>query len=160
MKLLILLQMKFENTSEFYLIILVGISGYWDALFRFKRLFSVSISLKLIFLKLKTPFLLYLVLIAIMLECFFYFRITFKIESLTFSIIGSILEYWEMLRFFTILPKKLFTTSVVPFSVFTISSFSLKLILSLTLNFSDNEGFIVFQKSLLSETFLSSKFSY
>ena len=95
-----------------------------------------------------------------MLECFFYFRITFKIESLTFSIIGSILEYWEMLRFFTILPKNLFTTSVVPFSVFTISPFSLKLILSLTLNFSDNEGFIVFQKSLLSETFLSSKFSY
>ena len=62
-----------------------------------------------------------------------------------------------MLRFFTILPKKLLKPSVVPFSVFAISPLSIKL--SLALNFSDNEGFTVFQKRLLSETFLSSKFS-
>ena len=64
-----------------------------------------------------------------------------------------------MLKFFTILTKKLLQTSAVPFSVFPISPFSIKLIFSLALNFSDSEGFTVFQKSLLSETFLSSKFS-
>ena len=64
-----------------------------------------------------------------------------------------------MLRFFTMLPKKLLKTSAVPFSVFTISPFSVKLIVSLALNFSDSEGFTFFQKSLLSETFLLSKFS-
>ena len=53
--------------------------------------------------------------------------------------------------------KKQKKTSAVPFSVFTISPFSLKLTLSLALNILDNEGFTVFQKSLLSETFLSSK---
>ena len=151
--------MKFENISEFSLIILVGISEYWDALFSFNSLISVSISLKLTSLKLKAPFLLHLVLIARMLGCFSYLRIAFKVGSLTFSIIGSKSEYWEMLRFFTILPKKLLKTSAVSFSVFTISPFSLKLILSLALNFSDSEGFTVFQKSLLSEIFPSSKFS-
>ena len=40
-----------------------------------------------------------------MVGCFSYLRITFKVASLTFSIIGSKSEYWEMLRFFTILPK-------------------------------------------------------
>ena len=46
-----------------------------------------------------------------------------------------------MLRFFTILRKKLLKTSAVPFSVFTISPFSIKRILHLALIFSDNEGF-------------------
>ena len=45
-----------------------------------------------------------------MLGCFLYLRIAFKVGSLTFSIIGSKSEYWEMLRFFTILPKKLLKT--------------------------------------------------
>ena len=51
-----------------------------------------------------------------------------------------------MLRFFTILPKKLLKISAVPFSVFAIAPFSLKLILSLALNLSDSEGFTIFQK--------------
>ena len=90
---------------------------------------------------------------------FFYLRIGFKVGSLTFSIEGSTSEYWEMLRFLTILPNKLLKTSAVPFSVFTILSFSIKLILSMALNFLDSEGFTVFQTILLSETFLSSKVS-
>ena len=53
MELLILSQMKFENISEFSLIILVGISEYCDALFSFNSLISISISLKLTSLKLK-----------------------------------------------------------------------------------------------------------
>ena len=97
--------MKFENTPEFSLIILVGISEHWGALFSFSRLIFVSISLKLINLKLKTPFLLHLVLIARMLGCFMFLRIAYKIGSLTFSIIGSKSEYWQILRFFAILPK-------------------------------------------------------
>ena len=105
MELLILSQMKLENISEFSLINLVGISEYWDALFSLNSLISVSTSLKLTSLKLKAPFLLLLVLIARMLGCFSYLRIAFKVGSLTFSIIGSKSEYWEMLRFFTILPK-------------------------------------------------------
>ena len=79
-----------------------------------------------------------------MLGCFLYLRITFKVRSLTFSIIESKSKYWEVLRFFTILPKKFVKTSAVPFSVFTISPFSIELILSLALNFSDNEGFTIF----------------
>ena len=59
-----------------------------------------------------------------------------------------------MLRFFTTLLKKLLKASAVSFSAFTILRFSLKLILSLALNFWDSEGFTIFQKSLLSETFL------
>ena len=98
--------MKFENISEFFLIILVGITEYCDALFSLNSLISVG--------------------------------------SLTFSIIGSKSEYWEMLRFFTILPNELLKTSAVSFSVFTISSCSLKLILSRALNFSESEGFTVF----------------
>ena len=164
MESLILSQMKFENISEFSLIILVVISEYWDALFSFNSLISVSFSLKRTYLKLKAPFLLHLVLIAMMLRCFSYLRIAFKVGSLTFTIIGSKSEYWDSLqnqnivRFFTILPKKLLKSSAVSFPVFSISAFSLKLILSLALNFSDGEGFTVSQKDLLSKTFLSSKF--
>ena len=61
-----------------------------------------------------------------------------------------------MLRFFTVLRTKI---SAVPLSVLTISPFSLKFMVSLALNFLDSEVFTVFQKSLLSETFLTCKFS-
>ena len=67
--------MKFENVSKFSLIILVGISQYWDTLFSFNNLIFVSICLKLTSLKLKVPFLLYV---------FSYLKITFKVGSLTF----------------------------------------------------------------------------
>ena len=97
--------MKFENISEFPLIILVGISEYWDASLSFNSLISVSMYWKLTSLKLKTPFLLHLVLIARIIECSLYLTIAFKMR-LTFSIIGSESEYREVLRFFTILPKK------------------------------------------------------
>ena len=83
--------------------------------------------LYLVSIELKTPFILHLVLFTRNLECFLYLRIASKVGSLTFSIIGSKLEYREMLRFFTILLKKLLKTSNVPFSIFTISSFSLNL---------------------------------
>ena len=84
-----------------------------------------------------------------MVGCFSYLRITFNVASLTFSITGSKSEYWELLRFFTVLSKKLLKTSAVSFSVFTISPFSLTLILSLVLSFSDSEGFTVFQKKFV-----------
>ena len=97
--------MKFENTSKVSLIILVGISEHWDALFSFSRPIFVSICLKLANLKLKIPFLLHLVLIARRLGCFMFLRMAYMVGSLTFSIIGSKSEYWQMLRFFVILPK-------------------------------------------------------
>ena len=149
--------MKFENRSEFPLIILVGISEYWVALLSFNRLISVSICLRLTSLKLKAPPLLYLILIARMLGCFLYLRIAFKVRSLTFSIIGSKLQYWEMLKF--CITKKLLKTSAASCLVFTTSPFSFKFILSLALNFSDSEGFTVFSKKFMSEIFLSSNFS-
>ena len=85
--------MKIENLPEFSLIILVGISEYCDALFSFNSLISVSISLKLTYLNLKASLLLHLVQIARMLGCFSYLRAAFKVGSLTFSILGSKLEY-------------------------------------------------------------------
>ena len=103
MNLLILSQMKFENISEFSLIILVGVSECWDAWFSFNRLISVSMDWPPE--NWKVPLLLQLALIARMLGCFLYSRIVFKIGSLTFSIIGPKSEYWKMLRFFTRLPK-------------------------------------------------------
>ena len=106
LELLILLQMKFENISEFSLINLVGISEYRDALFSFNSLISDSISLKLTTLKPKIPFILHLVLSVKMLGCCLFLGIAFEVGTLTFSIIGSKSEYWEMLRFFTILPKR------------------------------------------------------
>ena len=63
-----------------------------------------------------------------------------------------------MLIFFTILPKKLLKTSAVPFSYFTISPFSLKLILSLAFNFSNSEGFTVFHESLYQKLFFHLSF--
>ena len=146
--------MKFENISEFSLIILVGISEYWDALFSFNRLISVSICL----LKTNLPKTKNIIVITFsitfrMLGCFSYLRKAFKVGSLTFSVIGSKSEYWELLRFFTILPKKLLKTSAVSFSVFPVLPFSQKLILYLSFDFSDSEGFTVFQKSLLSKNF-------
>ena len=128
MEMLILSQMKFENISELSLIILVGISEYRDALFNFSRLISVSIWLKKTTVKLRTSFVLHLVVIARLLGCFFYLSIAVKVGSLIFSITGSKSEYWEMFSFFTILPKKLLKTSAVSFSVFTISPFSIKLL--------------------------------
>ena len=41
MELLIISQMKFENISEFFLIVLVGMSEYWDALTSLNELVSV-----------------------------------------------------------------------------------------------------------------------
>ena len=49
-----------------------------------------------------------------MLGCFLYLRIAFKVESLTFTMIGSKSECREMLRIFTIIPKKLLKTSAIP----------------------------------------------
>ena len=53
-----------------------------------------------------------------------------------------------MLRFFTILPKKLLKTSAFSFSVFAILPFSLKLILSLALDFSDSVKALLFSKKV------------
>ena len=61
--------MKFENISKFSLIILVGTSQYWDTLFSFNNLNSISICVKLTSLKLKVLFLLHV---------FSYLRIAFK----------------------------------------------------------------------------------
>ena len=75
MELIILSQLKFENISQFSLVILVGISQYCDTLFSFNNLISVSICLKLTSLKLKVLFLLHV---------FSHLRIAFKVASLTF----------------------------------------------------------------------------
>ena len=61
-------RMKFVNISGFSLIILVGVSDYWDALCSFIRLNYFSICFNLTSIKLKTPFSLHLV----MFGCFFY----------------------------------------------------------------------------------------
>ena len=151
MELLILSQMKFENISEFSLIILVGISEHWDSLFSFSRLISVSICLlKTNLPKTKNIIAITFSIIFRMLGCFSYLRL--DLWHFQF-LIGSKSEYWELLRFFTILPKKLLKTSAVPFSVFPVLPLSQKLILYLALDFSDSEGFAVFQKSLLLKNF-------
>ena len=62
----------------------------------------------------------------------------------------SYLEFFEILRLLTILEKNLFRTSAVSNSVLTDSLFSDKIILSLIMILSENDGFIVFQKGLLS----------
>ena len=51
---------------------------------------------------------------------------------------------------------KIVKTSAVSKSVFKISSFSTKLICSLTHDLCESEDFSTFQKSLLSDTFFSS----
>ena len=71
----------------------------------------------------------------------------------------SYLEYFEISRLLTILEKNLFRTSAVSNSVLTNSPFSDKFILSLVMILSENDGFIVFQKSLLSRISFSFKFA-
>ena len=71
----------------------------------------------------------------------------------------SYLEYFEISRLLTILEKNLFRTSPVSSSVLTDSPFSDKFIPSLVVTLSDNDGFIVFQKSLLSRISFSLKFA-
>ena len=68
------------------------------------------------------------------------------------------LEYFEILRLLTVL-ENLFTTSAVPNSVLIYSPFSDKFDLSLAMTLSDNDGFIFFQKSLLSRISCSCKFA-
>ena len=93
MELLILSQMVFGNISDFSLVILVGISEYWDALVSFNSLISISISFRRTSLKLKAPFLLHLVVITRMLGCFSYLRIASKVGSLTFFTVEEFCQH-------------------------------------------------------------------
>ena len=72
---------------------------------------------------------------------------------------GSYLEYFEISRLLTILEKNLFRTSAVSNSVLINSPFSDKFILSLVMILSENDGFVVFQKSLLPRMSFSFNFA-
>ena len=85
--------MVFGNISDFSLVILVGISEYWDALVSFNSLISISISFRRTSLKLKAPFLLHLVVITRMLGCFSYLRIASKVGSLTFFTVEEFCQH-------------------------------------------------------------------
>ena len=93
------------------------------------------------------------ILIAIMLGWFLNFKIALRVWSSILSMKDSYLEYFEISRLLTILEKNLFRTSAVSNSVLTDSLFSDKIILSLIMILSENDGFIVFQKGLLSRIF-------
>ena len=71
----------------------------------------------------------------------------------------SYLEYFEISRSLTILEKNLFRTSAFSNSVLTNYPFSDKFILSIVMTLPSNNGFIVFQKSLLSRISFSFKFA-
>ena len=71
----------------------------------------------------------------------------------------SYLEYFEISRLLKILDNDLFRTSAVSNSVLIDSPFSDKFIISLVITVSDNDGFSVFQKSLLSGVSFSFKFA-
>ena len=71
----------------------------------------------------------------------------------------SYLEYFEISRLLTILEKNSFRTFSVSNSVLIFSPFSDKFILFLVMILSENDGFIVFQKSLLSRISFSFKFA-
>ena len=137
-------------------IILVWISELWDAWFIFKLWISFSILAKSNSSKANLIRFLHLLWIARMLGWSLYFRIALKGGSFTLFITGSKVEYCLISRFFNIFPKKIFKTSVSKF-VFKISLFSTKLMCSLTHDLSKSEGFITYQKSLLSDTCFSSK---
>ena len=93
--------------------------------------------------------------IARMLGWSLYLKIELRVGSAMFSVTVSNSLYLEIFRFFTIFEKKLFRVS----AVFTISLFSVILILSLMCDLSGSKGFTDFQNSLLSVKFLMFKFS-
>ena len=95
--------------------------------------------------------------IAIMLGWFLYFKIALRFWSSILSMKDSYLEYLEISRLLTISEKNLFRTSAVFNSVLTNSPFSDKFILSIVMTLSENDGFIFFQKSLLSRISFSFK---
>ena len=93
-----------------------------------------------------------------MLVWFLYFKIAHRIWSSILSIKVSYLEYFEIPRLLTKLEKNLFKrTSAVSYSVLTNSPFSDKF--NLVMILSENDGFITFQKSLLSRISFSFKFA-
>ena len=126
-----LVHRKLLKISEFFLITLVGISEFWEALFPFKFRISFSISASLTSTKLKLETHLYLRSIAIMLGCFLYFKIAFRVGSLIFRIKGSESGNLEVLRFWTTFERKVFKTLAVSVSVFKIFPFSEKFNFSL-----------------------------
>ena len=103
---------KFANISIFSLIILVGISVFCEALVLPSLRISFSTSPKFTFSKWLVLFLLYF-WIARMLGWFLYFKVALKTGSLLFSVTELFKLNFEILRFFTILERKLFKVSAV-----------------------------------------------
>ena len=145
----------FPNISEFSLMIWVGISEFWDALLLFK--FNISYCVSSIETSLKQKFIctFYRSWTARILGWYLCFRIALIVRFSTLSIDGSNSLYFRIIRFLITFPKKIFRVSAVSSSALTTSPFSIKCIQSLITILSENEGFIVFQKSLLSINFLS-----
>ena len=94
-----------------------------------------------------------------MLGRFLYFKIELKIGSLTFSTNWSCSLILKITRFLAISEKKLFETSAISYSDFSISSTSFRLILSLVTGLPESKGLTVFQNCLLLTSFFSFRFS-
>lgn len=128
---------------KFSLIISIGISEYWDTVFSFNRFLSVSIFFKMTSLKLKTPFLITCSLDHQNSRVFFVFKNSFY--GWVFNIFYERIKIRKLrnIKILYNIPPKLWKSSAATFSVFIISPFPLKLILSNLLN---SEGLTVFKE--------------
>ena len=148
---------EISKNIEFTFIILVGISAFCVTLLIFRLFSYLRISSFWTFLNETWDLEIKNFLIATMLEWFRYLTKALRSGSLIFSQIGSSTLYCWMSRFWAIFEKKAFKTFAVPCSVLMISSFLIRVILSLDLIFLDNVGLTIFQNVLLSQIFFSSK---
>ena len=116
--------------SKFSLIILIGMSESWEALFLSNLSMSFFMSSILTSEKRNISFSQWLC-IASMLGWSLYLKIALRVGSAMSSVTGSNSLYLEIFRFFTIFEKKLFRLLAVSDPVFKILPFSLILILCL-----------------------------
>ena len=144
--------------SKFSLIILIGMSECWEALFLSNLSMSFFMASILTSDKRNVSFSQCLC-IASMLGWSFYLNIALRVGSAMFSVTGSNSLYLEIFRFFTIFEKKLFRLSTVPDSVFKTLPFSLMLILSLMRDLSESKGFTDFQNIVSSLRFSQKRYT-
>ena len=116
-ELLMFVHKKSAKMSKFSLIILIGMSECWEALF----LSNLSMSFFMVSIltseKGDVSFSQWLC-IASMLGWSMYLKTALRVGSAMFSVTGSNSLYLEIFRFFTIFEKKLFRLSAVSDSVF------------------------------------------
>ena len=99
------------------MIILIGMSEFWEALFLSNLIMSFFMSSILNSEKQNVSFS-QLPCIASMLGWSLYLKIALRVGSAMFSVTGSTSLYLEIFRFFTIFEKKLFRLSAVSDSAF------------------------------------------